>query len=131
MGYMFTHPIFGVGVNNFSRAEGRSDIITERQAAGRGTKWSVAHSSWVQIGAELGIPGLAALLVFYFGGMQRLKRLLQLARAPDASPQLKEGAALAAALTGCADRALGGGFLYHPGVRLRGLGRRGLGGGPA
>ena len=100
MGYMFTHPIFGVGVDNFASAEGRSDIITARQAVGEGTKWSAAHSSWVQIGAEMGIPGLAALIVFYLGGIARLKRLSRMARAPGASSELNEGAAIGAALIG-------------------------------
>jgi putative inorganic carbon (HCO3(-)) transporter len=100
MGYMFEHPIFGIGVDNFKSAEGRSDIILERQARGQGTKWSVAHSSWVQIGAELGIPGLAALIIFYLGGIRRLRRLSKWARAPTAGAQLREGAAIGAALTG-------------------------------
>ncbi|MEO7995683.1 MAG: O-antigen ligase family protein [bacterium] len=100
MGYMFTHPIFGIGVDNFMSMEGRSDIIVERQARGEGTKWSVAHSSWVQIGAEMGIPGLAALVVFYFGGLVRLKRLSRMARARAAPDLLKEGAAIGGALMG-------------------------------
>ncbi len=100
MGYMFTHPIFGLGVDNFASMEGRSDVIVERQQRGQGTRWSVAHSSWVQIGAELGIPGLAALIIFYVGGIGRLFKLTRMARAPDAPPALKEGAALAGALIG-------------------------------
>jgi len=100
VGYMATHPIFGVGVDNFPSAEGRSDIIATRQEEGLGTKWSVAHSSWVQIGAEMGVPGLVALIVFYFGGIGRLKRLSRMARAPDASRELREGAAIGAALIG-------------------------------
>lgn len=100
MGYMLTHPIFGVGVNNFMSAEGRSDIIASRQAEGHGTKWSTAHSSWVQIGAELGIPGLVALIVFYFGGIERLRRLARLTRDRLAPREVKEGAAMAAALMG-------------------------------
>jgi len=100
MGYMATHPIFGVGVDNFASAEGRSEIITRRQAVGEGTKWSVAHSSWVQLGAEMGLPGLAALMVFYFGGIARLKRLSRMARSPGAPKELKEGAAIGAALIG-------------------------------
>ena len=100
MGYMATHPLFGVGVDNFASAEGRSEIITARQAEGKGTKWSTAHSSWVGIGAEMGVPGLIALAVFYFGGITRLRRLSRMARAPGAPRELKEGAALGAALVG-------------------------------
>ena len=100
MGYMFTHPVFGVGVDNFASAEGQSDIVRRRLSMGLGMKWSVAHSSWVQIGAELGIPGLAALIIFYLGGIARLRRLSKMARAPNAPADLKEGAAIGAALVG-------------------------------
>lgn len=31
-----------------------------------------AHSYWLQVGAELGLPGLAGAVVFYFGSMWRL-----------------------------------------------------------
>jgi O-antigen ligase len=100
MGYMFANPVFGVGVDNFKSAEGRSSIITTRQEVGLGTKWSVAHSSWVEIGAEMGIPGLVALIVFYFGGITRLRRLSKAAKAPGASREVKEGAAIGNALIG-------------------------------
>jgi putative inorganic carbon (hco3(-)) transporter len=60
-GYMFRNPVLGVGINNFSVAEGRHPVIVERIQRGVGTRYSAPHSIWVQAGAELGIPGLLAL----------------------------------------------------------------------
>jgi len=62
VGYMFQNPLTGVGLFNFSVAEGRSPEIAEQVRRGIGAKYSAAHSMWVQLGAELGIPGLLAFL---------------------------------------------------------------------
>jgi O-antigen ligase len=59
MGYMFSRPIFGVGARAFPVAEGTISEAAELQEYGIGLKWSAAHNSFVEVGAELGIPGLA------------------------------------------------------------------------
>ncbi len=64
IGYMAGHPITGVGANAFSVAEGTISEIAGRQLEGQGVKWSAAHNSFVQIGAELGIPGLCVFTLF-------------------------------------------------------------------
>ena len=61
VGYMLHHPITGVGVAAYPMAEGGSDLAQQLSAQGKGFKWSVAHNSFLETGAELGIP---ALLVF-------------------------------------------------------------------
>lgn len=59
IGYMELRPVFGVGVGGFPSAEGQlSEEAREARAHGRGVKWSEPHNSFVQAGAELGIPGL-------------------------------------------------------------------------
>ena len=59
MGYMFEHPIFGLGIDNFAMQEAMySDYAKETLASGHGVKWSAPHNSWVQAGSETGIPGL-------------------------------------------------------------------------
>lgn len=86
MGYMVTHPVFGVGIDNFPVAEGRlSDAALARQA-GEGLKWSAAHNSFVQLAAELGIiPGVLFILLVLKTAITLLKRgkALIASRAPD------------------------------------------------
>lgn len=60
MGYMLTHPLTGVGVNAFPMAEGTLSPFAQQSEFGVGFKWSAAHNSFVQIGAELGVFVLIA-----------------------------------------------------------------------
>lgn len=60
MGYMLQNPMTGVGVDAFPVAEGMISELADRQQYGIGLKWSAAHNSFVQAGAELGIFGLIA-----------------------------------------------------------------------
>ncbi len=63
IGYMFDNPILGVGVRAFPQAEGMlSELAKQYAARGQGIKWSVAHNSFVEIGAELGVFGLLLFL---------------------------------------------------------------------
>ena len=68
VGYMVTHPITGVGVSAFPVAEGTISPIADKQELGIGVKWSAAHNSFVQIGAELGIGGLIAFIALCYYG---------------------------------------------------------------
>jgi O-antigen ligase len=63
IGYMLSRPVTGVGVRAFPVAEGTISPLAERQEYGMGLKWSAAHNSFVEIGAELGIGGLIALVL--------------------------------------------------------------------
>jgi O-antigen ligase len=74
VGYMLDHPIFGVGPNAFGVAEGTLSPFAARQQFGIGVRWNAAHNSFLQAGAELGIPGLAffvAMLVSAFRALTR------------------------------------------------------------
>lgn len=63
IGYMVTNPILGVGVRAFPQAEGMlSELSKEYAARGQGIKWSVAHNSFVEIGAECGVIALGLFL---------------------------------------------------------------------
>jgi O-antigen ligase len=77
LGYMFDHPVLGVGPNNFQVAEGTLSPFAERQQFGIGVRWNAAHNSFIQVGAELGIPGLVlfvALIVTAFAALRRSDR---------------------------------------------------------
>jgi len=102
IGYMARRPLTGVGVNAFTVAEGTLSELAARQAEGQGLKWSAAHNSYVQIGAELGIPGLIAFVVFLF---QLLKSGWRTSRSPrregrDTARQRAMAEALVATMVG-------------------------------
>jgi O-antigen ligase len=71
IGYIVPNPVVGVGVSAYPLAEGGSDLALALAAQGRGFKWSVAHNSFLETGAELGFPGafvfIAILVVTGFG----------------------------------------------------------------
>jgi O-antigen ligase len=56
MGYLAQYPFFGVGIGNFSRAEG---TISEkaRNYSGGPLKWIAPHNSFLQAGVEMGVIG--------------------------------------------------------------------------
>lgn len=58
------NPLTGVGLHTFMVAEGASHA---------GGKWSEAHNSFIQVGAELGIPGLIVFLGMLLSAFRRAK----------------------------------------------------------
>jgi O-antigen ligase len=105
MGYMLQRPITGVGARAFQQAEGTLSAEARAAAArGRGWKWSTAHNSLVEIGAEVGVPGLVAflaMLTFAFSALRRTTRLM-LSQGPRAASALALSQALTASLLGFA-----------------------------
>ena len=77
IGYMLSHPVFGVGARSFAVAEGELAPEARLQSYGRGFKWSEAHNAFIEIGAELGVMGLilfVTLLVSAFALLSRIRR---------------------------------------------------------
>jgi probable O-glycosylation ligase (exosortase A-associated) len=68
------HPLFGIGPDHFP-VHAKSFGLTEGK---------IAHTLWLQIAAELGVVGLALLLLFYLGTMKKLWPLAR-RKVPDAS----------------------------------------------
>jgi putative inorganic carbon (hco3(-)) transporter len=62
---MVQNPLVGIGPHHFP-------LYSEQYGYTRGKE---AHSLWLQLGAEIGIPGLAFLLAFYLITMWRLRGL--------------------------------------------------------
>jgi O-antigen ligase len=103
IGYMLQFPVFGVGANNFNAAEGTLSPFASRQQLGRGVKWNAAHNSYVQVGGELGIPGLlrfVGMIASAFVALRRSSRRLSRAPGNHAARELTQ--AIAAALIGFA-----------------------------
>lgn len=75
--YMVADPVLGVGLRNFAVADGTlSKESKARAERGAGFKWSAAHNSFLEIGVELGMFGLAlfvGMLVSAFRALRRIK----------------------------------------------------------
>jgi O-antigen ligase len=102
LGYMLRDPIFGVGPNNFGVAEGTLSPFAERQQFGIGVRWNAPHNSFIQAGAELGIPGLVLLVAIIASAFSALRRAGRLERALAESRRITPGLtpALTASLLG-------------------------------
>jgi O-antigen ligase len=77
MGYAAQHPVLGVGADNFPVAEGTISPLASRQTYGLGVVWGAAHNSYVQVAAELGVPGLLFFIVALgtaFGALRDISR---------------------------------------------------------
>jgi O-antigen ligase len=76
--YMLEYPVTGLGINNFSRAEGTiSDKAKNWSSGDAGVKWAAPHNSHIEAGAELGIPGLVLWVCMLIGGVVAPLRLRQ------------------------------------------------------
>ena len=79
IGYMVDYPVFGIGISNFQRAEGTISDKAKRRFAGTPVRWTAPHNSFIEVGAEMGIPGLilwSSLIIGGIVGMARLRRRL-------------------------------------------------------
>ncbi len=84
--FTFEHPLFGVGVGQFSNYEGG----TSRQQGQRGS-WHDAHNSYFAAGAELGIPGFLFYLAATIGTFTLLNRAYKRVRDDVANKSLISG----------------------------------------
>lgn len=74
--YMWTHPVFGLGINNFGRAEGTiSNLAKNFEPGDPGIRWAAPHNSFIQAGAEMGIPGLILWSSLVIGGIVACVRI--------------------------------------------------------
>jgi O-antigen ligase len=74
VGYMIKYPVFGVGINNFSRAECTISPLFEKLGKSAPIRCRAPHNSYVEVGAELGVPGLAIWVSLVVGVIVSLLR---------------------------------------------------------
>ena len=76
LGYMKAYPFFGIGIGNFPRAEGTiSPLMQHWEPGNAGIRWSAPHNSYLQVGSELGVPGLIVWSSLVFGGVLSMRRV--------------------------------------------------------
>lgn len=76
LGYMAERPLFGVGLRNFGMAEGMlSEESKARAERGGGFKWSAAHNSFLEVGVELGVMGLALFVALFIAALRAMRRI--------------------------------------------------------
>jgi O-antigen ligase len=75
IGYMMDYPLFGVGINNFWRMECILGDKAKNSRPNTALRCTPAHNSFVQAGAELGIPGLILYCSLVLGGIGAMWRL--------------------------------------------------------
>jgi O-antigen ligase len=73
--YMQRYPLFGLGMNNFSRAECTISPKLEQLNRTGPIRCTAPHNSYIQAGAELGIPGLIVWVSLVLGVIVALLRL--------------------------------------------------------
>jgi len=109
IGYMLEHPVFGVGAGNFPTAEGTISPVA-RASVTRGVKWSVSHNSYVQVGAELGVPGLILFLYMLASAFRTLRAVQRVGPPPHPGERSSPPAQLAQALAATLIAFMVGGF---------------------
>jgi O-antigen ligase len=75
LGYMLGYPIFGLGINNFWRAECFMSEKAANRIVGHGIRCTPPHNSYLQAGAEMGIPGFFLWTTLVFSGIVGTNRL--------------------------------------------------------
>src|SRR2546425_728807 len=102
LGYMVRDPVLGVGAGCFPVAEGTISPLARRQERGIGVRWGAAHNSFLQVGAELGIPGLLLFIGVIATACMSLRRVARraLTASPPAGDMSRLAQSLMAALVG-------------------------------
>jgi O-antigen ligase len=90
VGYMLQHPILGVGPNNFQAAEGMLSPLADRQQFGVGVRWNAPHNTYLQVGTELGLPGLIIFITLIASGFGALRQSARSRHAPAGADQLAQ-----------------------------------------
>jgi O-antigen ligase len=74
-GYMARYPLFGIGMNNFAAAECTISPKLETLDRTGPVRCTAPHNSYIQAGAELGVPGLIVWVSLMLGVIVMLLKL--------------------------------------------------------
>jgi hypothetical protein len=75
LGYVASYPFFGVGVDNFPRAEGTISALARNPQPGVGVPMLAPHNTFLQVAAEMGVPAFLIWLSFFWVGIVTLTRI--------------------------------------------------------
>jgi O-antigen ligase len=75
VGYMLQYPVFGIGINNFARAECTISDKAKAYTAGEPLWCTPPHNAYIEAAAETGIPGGILWLVMVPGGVIWVRRM--------------------------------------------------------
>jgi len=75
IGYMMDYPLFGIGINNFAKAECLISDKAKSVGVGEGIRCTPPHNSYIEAGAETGIPGGLLWIISMPGGVVALLML--------------------------------------------------------
>jgi hypothetical protein len=75
LGYMRMYPLFGLGINNFARAECTISPKLETLNRSGPIRCTPPHNSYIQAGAELGLPGMIVWTSLVIGGIVAMLRM--------------------------------------------------------
>jgi len=75
LSYMMQYPVFGLGINNFARAECSISDKAKNHVDNTPLRCSAPHNTWVQTASELGIGGFVLWCMLLFGGVASMRRL--------------------------------------------------------
>ncbi len=77
----FEHPIFGVGMGDFSSAS------AHQWSTGSGRDWVQTHNTYLQFSSELGLPGLVLYIILLVTTFKTLRRARE--QIPEGGPGTK------------------------------------------
>ena len=95
---MLAHPLLGVGLDNFRY--NIPDFVTSEEANGMDQLRRIAHNSYVEIGAEAGIPGLLLFLGMLVASLLSLEQVARRAKRLDNLTLMQIALGLQAGLLG-------------------------------
>jgi len=75
LGYMIKYPLFGLGISNFPRAECTISPKLEDLDRTGPIRCTAPHNSYIEAGAELGVPGLIVWISLLVGGIVTMLRM--------------------------------------------------------